>query len=197
MSGDSAHAGYLRPTSAAPLYDAEFENWLQAIFIGLTGLDETLVRPSFQEEPPDSPERDQNWLAFFVRDIDPDVNAVERHTGTGSSEMQRHQTVEVLISSYGPNACANLALLSDGLQIEQNRTVFQQNAVGLQEATRMTRAPSLAKDKWRDRWDMTLTIRRQIRRTYTIFNLASAVGVLNSEGARGLLVSNLSVTQGP
>jgi hypothetical protein len=199
MAGNSATPGYLTPDATpAPLVDAALENFLHDVFAGVTGIDGDLIRPAFQVEPPNQPARAADWLAFAVRDVQPDTYAATVHRpgddeDLGSDELQRHETIQVLISAYGPNAMRNLALLRDGLQVEQNRDVLRANAMGVQETGEMIRVPSLAKDKWLDRWDMAFIFRRQVRRVYTVYSLASAHVHLVAETAAGTIEETINV----
>ncbi len=184
MPNNSSTGGYLLPASSpAPLEGQSFEDFLQQIFVGLTGLAGQFVRPRWQPDPPDLPARSQDWFAFGIMDWDPDTYAVEIHdpTGDGVSNLQRHETVNILISFYGPNASNYMATLRDGLQIAQNREVFQLNAMGLVQTGRAMNVPSLVKEKWLNRIDLTMTMRRLILRTYPILNLASFQGTLHNE----------------
>lgn len=182
MPNTSASGGYLLPASSpAPLEGQSFEDFLQQIFVGLTGIDGSFVRPRWQPDPPNQPARGQDWFAFGITDWDPDTYGVELHKADGSSDLQRHETVNILISFYGPNASTYMAMLRDGLQIAQNREIFQTNAMGLVQTGRALNVPSLVKEKWLNRIDLTMTMRRLILRTYPILNLASANGILYNE----------------
>lgn len=181
MPNTSATGGYLSPgVSPAPLEDTAFENFLQEIFVALTGLDETMVRPRWQPESPNQPDFGVDWIAFGITEQDPDTYAATVQ-GETNTEFQRHETVTVLISSYGDNASKNLAVLRDGLQVEQNRAVLTANAMGLVETTRMVTAPALIKEKWTRRFDMKMIFRRQIRRVYSVLTILTAEVDLNAE----------------
>lgn len=170
----STVAGYLTPNVApAPLMDDAFENFIQLVLVGISGLPGAMVRPAFQLEPPPQPDRETDWLAFSIVHQDADVYAITENL-EATTDFERHETVQVLLSSYGPNAQRTLALLRDGFQVEQNRAVMTANGMGLQETGRMQRAPSLIKDKWLNRYDMSLIFRRQIRRSYAIESLLTA-----------------------
>lgn len=182
MSNTSATGGYLLPAdSPAPLEGQAFEDFLQQVFVGISGLDGENVRPRWQPEPPDQPARDVDWMAFGIREWNPDVYAVEEHEPDGTSNMIRHETVQIMFSFYGPNASAVMAQLRDGFQIAQNREVLQTNAIGIQETSEATHRPSLVKEKWLVAIDMSLVIRRQILRTYPILNLASTSGTIYTD----------------
>ena len=151
--------------------------------MGLTGLPGNMVRPRWQPEPANIPDFGVDWCAFGIQRKLPDTYAQVQHdsTGEGTDKLQRHETVEILLSFYGPNADMSLELLREGLQIAQNREVLQQNSMGLVETGEAIVAPSIVKDRWLYRVDMTLTIRRQIKRVYPVLNLLSAEGDVITE----------------
>lgn len=178
-------AGYLLPDSSpAPLQDAALENFFQSIVVGILSFNPKLVRPRWQPEPPNQPEGSVDWLALGIVRMDPDTYAATIHdsAGNGKDELQRHETVELLISAYGPNAARNLALFREGIQIEQNRAVLTANAMGLESTGEILAAPALVKDRWVRKFDMRMTVRRQIRHTYQVYNLLSIAGGLQVEG---------------
>lgn len=182
MSTDSSVAGYLSPSATpAPLEDDALDTFLHDLLVGVTGLPGDMIRPRWQPEPPTQPARDVDWMAFGVMDEDPDTYSAVIHNANGSDEMQRHENFSVLISSYGLNARANLGLLRDGIQLEQNRAILSANIMGLVETGRVITAPALVKDGWLRRFDMTMVLRRQVRRIYSVKNLASMDGILDTE----------------
>ena len=169
--------GYLPPQSApAPLEDVALEDFFHDIIVGLSGLDDLMVRPIWQGEPPTQPGRDENWIAFGLTVQPSDTYAVEVHSPEidGSDELQRHETIEVSMMCYGANAGAVLRLLRDSIQVEQNREVFTQNGMGLQETTEIIAAPVLAKARWQRRFDMKMLVRRIVVREFEVLNILEA-----------------------
>ena len=188
MANDSSTGGPLVPGSqiTPPLEGASFEDFLQAVIVSLTGLPGAQVIPRWQPEPPDLPPRDStgegvDWVAYGIQEEYPDTYAAIVHhpsvgPAPGYDEMQRHETVDLLLSFYGPDADLYTGLFRDGLQIPQNREIFQLNAMGLVDTGRAINVPEMIKGKWWKRLDMTWTLRRQIRRSYPILDLLSAGG---------------------
>lgn len=185
MANDSSTAGYLLPdpNGPQPLEGDPFVEFMQAIVVGITGLDGSKVRPRWQTNVPNLPLANENWAAIGAVRTIPDTFAVELHDpdDEGTSELQRHEVIELLASFYGPLADAYAALLRDGLQIAQNREVFQLNAVALVDTGEAITAPILTKNVWQNRVDIRITVRRQVRRVYRVFNLLSANGVIHNE----------------
>lgn len=177
---NSSVAGFLTPNSSpAPLEDADLDDFFQSMVVGITGLSEANVRPRWQREPPTQPEADVDWMAVGVVDETPDTFAVVRHSQTDDplapvDELQRHEDLDVLVTSYGPNARRNIKLLADGLMIEQNLAVLTANGMGLVETGRVVAVPDFVKDQWIRRFDVHIIVRRNVTRTYNILDINSA-----------------------
>ncbi len=188
MSNDSSTGGYLSPASSpAPLEDDALDDFMHDVITGITSMPSSLVRPRWQPEPPDLPAVGTNWFAFGITRTVPDTFAVELHNSNGSSSLERHEVLDILISSYGPNSRTNLMLLSDGLQIAQNREVLFLAGMAFVETTEPISVPALVKEKWLRKLDMTLRIRREILRTYPVLNILSANGILYTEAVTEII----------
>jgi hypothetical protein len=173
----------LVPTSQPPAEDTALEDQIQAVVVGITGLDPTLVRPRWQPTPPKQPAATVNWCAIGVTRIEADTyNYVEHHSeGDGHDEQQRHETIELLASFYGPGGQGFAAQLRDGLYIPQNREALFANGLSLIDAADVIAAPALVNTQWIRRYDLTVCFRRQVTRTYDVLNLLSAEGTIITE----------------
>lgn len=196
MANTSATGGYLSPAVVSPpLEDAELDAFLQAMVVGITGLDGTLVRPRWQPVTPKQPEPDVNWCAIGVLNITPDDNAAIIHhpENDGSDEMQRHEIVDLLASFYGPSAYANAAKMRDGLMIAQNREPLILAGMALVSADKITSLPDLVSQQWLRRADLPITIRRIVTRSYEVKNLLSAQGTITA--AAGSVAGEAAITE--
>ncbi|MFJ6322263.1 MULTISPECIES: LIC_12616 family protein [unclassified Rhizobium] len=175
---DSSTGGFLAPTSPPPAADDALDDQIQAAVVGITGLNGTLVRPRWQPSPPKQPPATTNWCAIGVVRLVGDTYAWIGHhpDGNGYDEMQRHVTFDVLASFYGPNGQAYAGLLRDGLQIPQNREALYLQGIAFVEASEIIAAPALINEQWVRKYDLTVTLRTQITRTYAVLNLLSASG---------------------
>ncbi len=183
---DSSVAGFLVPAGApapVPLEGAALEDFISVLLVGLTGFDQSLVRPAWQPEPPDMPAAGTNWVAHAIIDSDPDVNAVEMHevAGNGDNLLIRHEVITWRVSCFGPGAWATAGAIRDGLQIAQNREALVASGFGLVECGRAVPAPVLVKDRFRYRVDLSLAMRREIQRQFSVLSLLGEVGTLSSE----------------
>ena len=186
MPNTSATGGYLAPSSTAPAEDIAFERFAQAVVAGVTGLALAAVRPRWAETPLPIPERGVDWASFGVTGVEADDFPFVLHqsAGQGTDEMQRHETVELMVSFYGPNSQRSATLFRDGLQIPQNREELWKAQVALLDVGRLVSVPDLINQTWRRRIDAPLRLRRCITRVYPVLNLLSAQGsVTTAAGA--------------
>jgi len=177
MAVNSSEAGSLLPTGPQPPYDNALDDLLHATLVGLTGIAGSLVRPRWQPEPPQMPDFNTNWIAFGVVRSSRDAFAYMGHQAAadGSDELQRTEELQVLVSCYGPNAHGFQELISDGLEVTQNRDALTSNNIALVECQEAVVLPALLKEKWVRRVDMTIVLRRKIIRIYPVLNLQQAV----------------------
>jgi hypothetical protein len=176
---DSRFAGYLGPVTPgpAPLEDDAWEDFLHDVFAGVTGLPPTLVRPRWQEEPPLRPDISVDWMAFGTQAVRTDFAPVQYHIdtpGDGYDALQEMEERDIICSFYGPNSEKYSSYFRRGLYIDQNQAVFRANAVGMVGTTPFTRAAELVKERWWPRQDITVTLRREVRYNYNVFNLLAA-----------------------
>jgi hypothetical protein len=183
MPNTSATGGYLAPSSTPPTEDIAFERFMQAVIVGITGIVATKVRPRWAETPLPIPEIGVDWSAFGIIGVEADEFPFVLHksAGQGTDEMQRHETIELMVSFYGPNSQASATLFRDGLYIPQNREELWRAQVALLEVRRLVSVPDLMNNKWRRRYDTPLRLRRCITRVYPVLNLLSAQGSVNTD----------------
>lgn len=193
-------AGPVTPYGAgapAPNEDDPLDDFFQSLVAGLTGIQGQFVRPRFQTEPPALPPVGTNWAAVGVMpDSATDFAPYVRHenVGDGQDRLIRHEVFKVLCSFYGPNAKANGDLLRDSLAIGQNREPLVLAQMALADLSSVTRAPSLEKGRMLNRWDMTLTIRRRIERTFAVRNIEAVDATVVVATADGVIVDTITTT---
>lgn len=181
-SPNSSVAGYLQP-AGIPAYDNALDDILHDIIVGITQLPNEMVRPRVQPEPPNIPSFTENWCAFGVMAIPSDTFAYEKHDPAvqGSSEVQRDEQLNVLLSFYGANALQYALRWKSGLSIGQNRDGLRAAGMDLIEVQDAILVPALIKEKWVRRADIRTFIRRRTAIGFNILNLESANGTLDTE----------------
>lgn len=174
----SATGGYLQPSSTQGAHGVTFEDFMQAYFVGLSGLPGALVRPRFQPKPPQVPLATVDWLACGITRVVKDHSGYAEHdpTGEGSHALERHEQVDFLLTFYGPNRHTIASLVEDNIQIRQNREPLQLNGIAFLECGGQTEAADLVNEEYRLRADIPISFRRLVKRVYPILNLLSVQG---------------------
>lgn len=177
----SATGGYILPAAPTPLPgNLTFQQFLQTVFVGVSGLPPQLVRPDWQIKPPKEPDIEIDWLAFGLVKAKPDSNAFVGLDSNNVNLTIRHEELHVRCVFYGPNGYDNSGLMRDGFQLSQNREALMSAFMNFVETTEATRVPDLVNERWVDRWEMEAVFRREIMRTYPVLNFVSASGVIKS-----------------
>lgn len=185
-------AGYLAPESTpAVLEDGALLAFLHGVLVGITGLAADLVRRGWQLVPAPDPSPEATWLAYAVTGSRPDHDPVVSQSPEAPNSLvtetaavlRRHEELDVLVTVYGPAAQATVGRLRDGLYIEQNRAALRAAGVGLGGVSDPVHAPEQVGTRWFDRWDVTLTLRREIVREYPVLHFLRSLGEI--DGSRG------------
>lgn len=201
MTNTSATGGYLGPAvTTPPTEDGDLDAQLQAMVVGITGLDGTLVRPRWQPTDPKQPERTVNWCSIGEQSSTPDDGPYIHHnSGTGiddltaNDEVQRHEIIEVLASFYGPNCYSYACLLRDGLSVGQNRETLTAQGIGLVSVGKCLSLPEILNQGWIRRVDLPITLRRINARNYPILNIRSSSGQIEADRDGTIVVTLFDV----
>lgn len=194
MPNTSATGGYLSPNAApAPAQGQALLRVLQPWIAALTGLDGTLVRPSWQGEPPPMPPANPAWNPASQL---PASNcwcavSVPRRTGdaypatvhddaNGVDHLYRNEMLEALASFYdvGYDGLADEMAdrFRDGAAISQNREALNLLGYFLVEVpTEALVVPVLKSERWVYRVDVPFRVRRTNARDYPVLSLAKAI----------------------
>jgi hypothetical protein len=110
----------------------------------------------------------------------PDSGPFDQSSG-GYDALQTHELTNILCSFYGPNAAQFASYLQRGLFIDQNQAVLRINGVGLVEVGELRHIPELIKDRWWQRSDFEIILRREIRYDYDVRNLLRSTGEITAQ----------------
>ncbi len=187
---DSSTGGFLLPEGSPysiPLEDAALDAFLQSLIAGITGFSTDYVRPRWQQTPPVQPPITQDWIAVGVQSQKVEAGlpvVIHRQTttqGVSADVVQRHETVEILCSVYGPNCGNNASLIRDSFYIAQNRETLLLAGMGLKDVSKdILNVPYLRNDQWYPRKDVTVYLVRAVTRVYPILDLLSSSGTITT-----------------
>jgi hypothetical protein len=191
---NSASGGYLLPqTQPSPFGTLTFEQFLQTVLVGISGLPGDLVVPRWQIDPPTYPDITVNWLSFGLSEDDSDTNAYVGVDDNGNNQFMRMEALTLQCTFYGLQSLEYGKALRDGLQIKQNLEALQKANMGFVNTSRMTRVPDLVNERWVDRWEMSVYLRREILRVYPILTFLSGSGSLIANVSSGTKTVEIAV----
>jgi hypothetical protein len=182
ISADSSHRGFLAPTNLYGLMDdQDLARYLQQMVAGITGLDPTLVRPSWQPEPPDEPEVGTTWCSIRKEDFDPETFAWEGNTNVNGQDVHlvvRHEMVNLVAQFQGPQSERTADFLSLGFQLAQNREYFTRSGYGFVESGKKVVLPLSRNERYLYVVDLPFTLRRRQQVDYAVHPLTGATAEL-------------------
>lgn len=152
--------------------------FLQTVFVGVSGLAGPFVRPRWQPEPPKQPDIATNWMSIGLQTSSPDASAYLDVDPSNRVNTLRYEDLLVQTSFYGPDDLENYGILRDGFQLPQNRISLYQANMAFVEITQALRTPDLVNQRWIDRVECTVRFRRQVQRTYPVLTFVSASGII-------------------
>lgn len=180
MPNTSATGGYLQQV-AGPLEGLDLRRFIGTVLVGVSGFAPEMVRPAWQQNPPPVPNIDTNWMAFGItaRRADNDPYQVEKDDGLRTL-MLRHEELDIMLAFYGPDCLQKAAEVREGFELTQNTESLLLAGMAYIDLSDIIHAPELVNDRYFDRADTTLTIRREVRREYRILNFVSAYGAIHA-----------------
>lgn len=180
MPNTSATGGYLQQV-AGPLEGLDLRRFIGTVLVGVSGFEPEMVRPAWQQNPPPVPNIDTNWMAFGItaRRADNDPYQVEKDDGLRTL-MLRHEELDIMLAFYGPDCLQKAAEVREGFELTQNTESLLLAGMAYIDLSDIIHAPELVNDRYFDRADTTLTIRREVRREYRILNFVSANGAIHA-----------------
>lgn len=172
MSNTSATGGYLIPSSTAALPGGlTLDQFIQTLLVGISGLDGTLVRAKYQLNPPKQPGASVNWIAFRMTQENPDTYAYVGIDPSGIMNLQRHEDLKIQCSFYGPNSMDIMGYVRDGFQISQNLEALTSAKMAFTSTGQPLLVPDFVNERWIQRYEMEINLRRMVLRTYPILPL--------------------------
>lgn len=177
---DSSTGGYLLPTTPPPLDDTSLMDFLHSVIEGVTALPPTLIRQSWQRNPPPVPSNGVDWVSYGI--------TRKKHTpypymAMNENEMYEYQMQEdldVYCIFYGANCMSYASLLRDSMYIPQNSESMNSVGIALKGFGEIDHVPEIPTLNYFDRCDIVMNLVREIRREYPVLSFLSVVGSLNA-----------------
>lgn len=177
MPNTSATSGYLTPV-AAVTDGATLGDIIQAFIVGVTALPTDMVRPRWQQIPPNMPDFSVDWCTYGIVDRQSDTFPVVWHTPNQADVVIKNQTLDMMISFYGPNAESYADILRDGVMVAQNREQLKVSDLNVASVGNVTAVPDLLNNQWQYRCDLQMSLRRATTRKFSVLDIASIGGTL-------------------
>ena len=163
--GDSATGGFI-PPSGSVAHDDDLEDIFHFLITGITSLDENLVRPRWQQEPPPMPAIGVNWCAFAVKSTKASNPYFEQ--SDESMDSISHERLELMLSFYGSNGQSIANIFKDGLAIPQNIDQVKDQQIKYVGCGEVIAAPDFLNQQFVRRFDLVATFTRKTKRTYAV-----------------------------
>lgn len=190
-------ATYILPVAPEPVYDKALEDIFQGVVKGIVGLPGNLIRPRWQQDPPNLPSYDASWIAFGLTIGPKQWDAYKKFdTAANAYVVEGSEAIVMAASFYGPQNEALHRKLEDGLQLDLNRADLEAQKIKYIGAGDPVNLPALLKEMWYLRVDVSFAFSRWVRRVYPIDSINSAAGSIKASDAVGTdpLDVSLSVT---
>lgn len=172
--------------------------FIQSVLAGISGLDGTLVREAWQPNPPKEPDVYVNWMKFSFTEDEGDFDPYQSIDSAGNNVFMRMEDLSLQCSFYGPEAWEYAKIVRDGFTVRQNLEALGIAKMTFVSASKAVRAPDLVNERWVNRWEMTLRLRREILRVYPVLKLLlGGPGTLigNNAGAGTITVAIPAVSE--
>lgn len=196
MSNTSATGGYIQPFQPVGS-DQEFRRFLQQVLVNVSQLPDEMVLQAWQANVNLVNQINQDWLSFGILSRTPDATP---YFSMGTQEeglnYQRYESIDIGCFFYGPNCQSYAALVRDNLTIPQNTDILGFGGIGITNFSETRHVPELYNDHWFDRADLTITVMREIRRTYPTLSFTQSGGTLYVNSATTTQTVDWSATAG-
>ncbi len=182
MPGNSSQNVYVTPNAPLTPFGQDLQRILQQWVVGVSGLSGSFVRPLWQQEPANIPDVGDTWAAIGITETTGDAFPYIEHdpAGDGSDVVQNNETFVLATRWYGPDAGRLCATMVMSCAVPQNRDKLLPIKL-IRVPDRWLSVPVLFKERWQNRIDMNIVMRRQLDSRYAIFNLTSAQGILRTD----------------
>lgn len=166
----SATGGYLTPDDIVlPESGDELDKIFQWLVKNITGLKGDYVRPRWQPKPPKQLPSNVDWCSLGVTNIASDYSLNMR-----DDELNSYETLDVLLTFYGPNSMRYASIFRDGIQVPQNNEVIRKHGIVYHSFSNIRPFPEFVNGMWIKRYDLTVQFKRKTSRKYQVKEISNA-----------------------
>ena len=162
---------FVQLTATFPHLDSKtVEDLMHETIVAVTGLQNSLVRPRWQADPPEVPEPEVSWCAFGVTSEDA-ANFPYIEHGDGQSLITDTSEINILVSFYGVNHRDYAKKLRMGLHVQNNLHLLRKAGIAFVKAGNISNVPAQVALGWRARADLNITLRLETRCSFIVPNI--------------------------
>lgn len=173
MPNSTATGGALQVTSES----FNIYHLMHDFIAGLTGIDNTLVRPMYQPNPPTIPSFNTNWIAYNIVSRDADGHTYHSLNSSDVFNMQQQKVLDLTISMYGSNALQNITNFRASIELSQNWDTLRSYNISFQQCGKAIRTPELYNMRWLDKYTITITLNQLAITNASIMSIINATPV--------------------
>lgn len=145
--------------------------------VGLTGLDNTLVRPMYQPNPPTIPAFGTDWIGVDIKTIDMNGSSYQTLNKDDILTLRRDVTFDVSLAVYGTNALKIATLIRSGMELTYNTEIFRQYNIAFGSHGKVIRAPELHNQRWLERYNLGFTLNYVAVNNTSIMSITEAQNI--------------------
>lgn len=180
MPNTSSTGKFITHLATQSLYGDDLRRFLQSWVVGITGLDEKLVRPRWQSEPPNIPAEGVDWCSIGVVGYEDKFGRTQIEQTDTNQKIVGQEAISIIASFYGPQSDYYAAIFIEGSLISQNREEMARHGMNIVGPAKKIQASELIKQRWLRRIDCHFEINRTIEAVYPIMAIKTADIALNN-----------------
>lgn len=141
---------------------------------GVTGIDNTLIRPMYQPNPPTIPPLGTDWIAYNITSRDEIGHSYQSVSTLDVFKMQQQKELELTISIYGSNALQNITNFRAAIELSQNWDSLRPYNISFQQCGKAIRSPELYNMRWLDKYTIIISLNQLAITNAPIISLINA-----------------------
>jgi hypothetical protein len=145
--------------------------------VGLSGLDNTLVRPMYQPNPPTIPDFGTDWIGINIKTTDMNGSSYQVLNKDDILTLRRDVTFEISLAIYGTNSFRVSTQIRSGMELTQNTEIFRPYNIAFGTHGKLVRSPELHNQRWLERYNLDFTLNYVAVNNTSILSIISAPNI--------------------